>query len=57
MDLRRHKFPIGGTDGLLLAVYHPAPGSAAAAAMARLSQTVTAGNAAAQVAPHDGTGR
>ena len=42
MDLRRHKFPIGGTDGLLLAMYHPAPGSAAAAAMTRLAQTVTA---------------
>ena len=41
MDLRRHKFPIGGTDGLLLAVYHPAPGSAAAAAMTRLAHTIT----------------
>lgn len=39
MELRRHKFPIGGTDGLLLAMYHPAPGSAAAAAMTRLVQT------------------
>lgn len=36
MDLRRHKFPIGGTDGLILAMYHPAPGSPSAAAMARL---------------------
>lgn len=42
MDLRRHKFPIGGTDGLLLAVYHAAPGTAAAAAVARLAETVDA---------------
>jgi transcriptional regulator with XRE-family HTH domain len=40
IDLRRQKFPIGGTDGLLLAMYHPAPGTAAAAAMARLAQTL-----------------
>lgn len=40
MDLRRHKFPINGTDGLILAMYHPAPGSAAAAALARLADTV-----------------
>ena len=40
MDLRRHKFPIGGTDGLLLAMYNPAPGSSSAAAMARLMEAV-----------------
>ncbi len=40
MDLRRQKFPIGGTDGLLLAMYHPAPGSTAADAMTRLTRSI-----------------
>ena len=50
MDLRRHKFPIGDTDGLLLAMYHPAPGSAAAAALAHLARTLVAADQAV-VAP------
>ncbi len=41
LTLRRHKFPIPGSDGLLLAVYHPAPGSTSAAAMSRLLQAAT----------------
>ena len=55
MELRRHKFPIGGTDGLLLAMYHPAPGSAAAAALARLARTVVEADADGEtaVAQHD----
>lgn len=43
MDLRRHKFSIGGTDGLLLAVYHPAPDTSSAAAMAQLMHSADAG--------------
>lgn len=53
MDLRRHKFPIGDTDGLLLAMYHPAPGSTAAAAMARLARTVVDSNDETAIAQHD----
>lgn len=52
MHLRRHKFPVNDTDGLLLAMYHPAPGSASAAAMEALRQSLT--GAAADPASVDG---
>lgn len=43
----------GGTDGVLLAAYHPAPGSAGAAAMSRPAQTVTEAGIRAAVARRD----
>jgi hypothetical protein len=37
LDLRLEKLPIGDSGGQLLVVYHAAPGSASAAALARLA--------------------
>jgi transcriptional regulator with XRE-family HTH domain len=42
LELRREKLPIGGSDGQLLVIYHAAPGSASATALARLRSLAAA---------------
>ena len=44
LDLRREKLPIGDSGGQLLVIYHAEPGSASAAALARLSANRADGN-------------
>ena len=38
LELRREKLPIGDSGGLLLVIYHAEPGTASAAALARLGR-------------------